>query len=151
MGLVVFFVSDYSPYAHSFGYQDRATVIFVQIVYASLMFPYTIFALEPLLLLLAKSRPTAYDKYGNCVPTYLSSTSYLKRYGHLPYIIGVPGSVLDEDMARKRASKAKRRVQDSSTGTMIDPEKGQKDDSDDEPMLSFKMDMSEIDELLKFR
>ena len=29
---------------------------------------------------LSKSRETAYDKYGNCVPVYINSKKYQKRY-----------------------------------------------------------------------
>lgn len=39
-----------------------------KIFYGLLSFPFLIFALGPLADILTKSKPTAYDKYGNTVP-----------------------------------------------------------------------------------
>jgi hypothetical protein len=34
-------------------------------------------------VIITKSRPTAYDRFGRCVPRYVSSQKYIKNYGKI--------------------------------------------------------------------
>lgn len=46
----------------------RESIYFCQIIYAVLSFPFLIFSIPCMTVILTKSRETKYDKYGRCVP-----------------------------------------------------------------------------------
>lgn len=78
-------------------YQIKQSIIFVQVIYGLLNIPFVIFAAKPCVLFLSKSRETAYDRDGNCVPKYLASNMYKFRFGKKRLIINSKGISLKVD------------------------------------------------------
>ena len=60
-------------------------------IYGLLNIPWIVFAFKPCVLFLSKSRETAYDREGNCVPKYLASDMYKFRFGKKRIIINSQG------------------------------------------------------------
>ena len=60
----------------------KGNLYWAQFVYGLLSFPFLIFAVPLCPNILTKARPTAYDRDGRCVPTYVATEAYVKRYGH---------------------------------------------------------------------
>ena len=59
----------------------KANLYWAQFVYGLLSFPFLIFAVPLCPAILTKARPTAYDRDGRCVPTYVATEAYVKAYG----------------------------------------------------------------------
>jgi hypothetical protein len=69
----------------------KQTILFVQVIYGLLNFPWVVFAFKPCVLFLSKSRETGYDRDGNCVPKYLASKMYKFRFGKKRIVINSKG------------------------------------------------------------
>jgi hypothetical protein len=118
------------------------------VIYGLLNLPWIVFAFKPCVLFLSKSRETAYDKEGNCVPKYIGSKMYKFRIGKKRIIINSKGISFKvdqipnkEDLAIKEGLKKdynhlEKRAQDG------DPE-----NEGDEGGFSIDVD---IQDLLKF-
>ena len=70
-------------------------------------FPFLVFAFQPCVLFLSKSRETGYDKDGNCVPKYLASDMYKFRFGKKRIIINSKGISLKVDQVQREKSDSK--------------------------------------------
>ena len=75
----IFFFA-FGPYKHHYESQIRGTIVFVQVIYGLLNFPFIIFALESCVLFMSRSRETGYDEKGNCLPKYMASYMYKLRF-----------------------------------------------------------------------
>lgn len=53
-----------------------------QFLYGIMSFPFLVFVIPMCQAILTKARPTAYDRDGRCVPTYVATADYVKKYGH---------------------------------------------------------------------
>ena len=60
-------------------------------IYGLLNLPWIVLTLKPCVLFLSKSRETAYDREGNCVPKYIASKMYKFRVGKKRIIINSKG------------------------------------------------------------
>lgn len=97
--MVVGYLGYYVFYLHKLkdDHQLKSSIIFAQVIYGLLNFPFLIFVLKPCVLFLSKSRETGYDRDGNCVPKYLASEMYKFRFGKKRIIINSHGVNLKVD------------------------------------------------------
>ena len=98
-GLVVGYLGYYIFGLHKLqlDYQIKSSIIFIQVIYGLMNFPFMIFLFKPCVLFLSKSRETGYDEDGNCVPKYLASDMYKLRFGKKRIIINSHGINLKVD------------------------------------------------------
>jgi hypothetical protein len=97
--LVVGYLAYYVFWVHRLkdDYQLKTSILFAQVIYGILNFPFMIFLLKPCVLYLSKSRETGYDRDGVCVPKYLASDMYKFRFGKKRIIINSHGISLKVD------------------------------------------------------
>lgn len=85
--------------------QLRETLVFVQVIYGLLNFPFLLFVWEPCVLFLSKSRETGYDRDGLCLPKYLASDLYKLRFGKKQIVVDSKGVHLKVEPAIKKVDK----------------------------------------------
>ena len=117
-------------------------------IYGLLNLPWIVFAFKPCVLFLSKSRETAYDREGNCVPKYIASKMYKFRIGKKRIIINSKGISFKVDQIPNKEDLA------NKWGQKKDPNQLEKRAEDGAPEKEgdeggFSIDV-DIQDLLKF-
>jgi hypothetical protein len=118
------------------------------VIYGLLNLPWVVFAFKPCVLFLSKSRETAYDREGNCVPKYIASKMYKFRIGKKRIIINSKGISFKVDQIPNKEEMVK------IEGQKKDPDQLEKKAQDGAPEKEgdeggFSIDV-DIQDLLKF-
>jgi hypothetical protein len=118
------------------------------VIYGLLNLPWVVFAFKPCVLFLSKSRETAYDREGNCVPKYIASKMYKFRIGKKRIIINSKGISFKVDQIPNKEDIA------IKEGQKNDPKELEKKAEDGAPEKEgeeggFSIDV-DIQDLLKF-
>lgn len=79
---ITFLILNPAYYGDPVLWKRNANLYWTQFVYGIMSFPFLIFAVPMCQSILTKARPTAYDRDGRCVPLYIASEDYVKKYGH---------------------------------------------------------------------
>jgi len=78
----------------TYDWQVKATYYFAKIIYGMLSLPWLVFALPMIPTVLTRSRPTAYDKEGNCVP--MIPIRHVPEDDERDYLLGRKGKGIEE-------------------------------------------------------
>jgi len=81
ISFIIFIIITPMFFGQDSDWKMNGNLYWAQFVYGLLSFPFLVFMIPMCPNILTKARPTAYDRDGRCVPTYVATEEYVKKYG----------------------------------------------------------------------